>query len=156
MADIDFDVLFKLILVGDAGVGKTNILTRYTKNEFNFDSKSTIGVEFGGKILNIRDHNVKIQIWDTAGQERYRAITNAYYKGSKGAVIVFDISRKETFDHVDRWHEDICKNGDKDICIILLGNKCDIENRAIRKEEAQEKAKLLSKNKIKKIILILF
>ena len=144
MAENEFDVLFKIILVGDSGVGKTNILNRYTKNEFNFDSKTTIGVEFGSKIFSVRDHSVKIQIWDTAGQERYRSITNAYYKGSKGAIIVFDLTRKETFDHVERWHDDISKSGEKDICIILVGNKCDLENRAVSTEDAQEKAKLLS------------
>ena len=145
MADIDFDILFKLILVGDSGVGKTNILNRYTKDEFSFDSKTTIGVEFGSRIYNIKDHNIKVQIWDTAGQERYRSITNAYYKGSKGAIIVFDVSRRETFDHVERWHEDIVKNGDKDICLILIGNKCDLETRDVTTEEAEDKAKLLSK-----------
>jgi len=147
MAEIEFDVLFKVILVGDSGVGKTNILNRYTKNEFNFDSKTTIGVEFGSKIFNVKDHNVKIQIWDTAGQERYRSITNAYYKGSKGAIIVFDLSRRETFDHVERWYEDINKNGDKDISVILVGNKSDLENRAVTKEDAEHKAKNLSKLK---------
>jgi len=141
MAEIDFDVLFKVILVGDSGVGKTNILNRYTKNEFNFESRTTIGVEFGSKMFNVKDHNVKIQIWDTAGQERYRSITNAYYKGSKGAVIVFDVSRRDTFDHIDRWYDDINKIGDKDICVILVGNKSDLEDRQIEKEEAEQKAK---------------
>ena len=144
MADLEFDVLYKLILVGDSGVGKTNILTRYTKDEFSFDSKTTLGVEFGSKIYNISDHNIKLQVWDTAGQERYRSITCAYYKGSKGAIIVFDVARRETFDHVERWHEDIMKCGDKDICLLLIGNKCDLETRAVNTEEAQEKAKLLS------------
>lgn len=155
MADIDFDVLFKMILVGDSGVGKSNILTRYTKDSFSFDSKATIGVEFGAKIFNIKDHTIKIQIWDTAGQERYRAITNAYYKGSKGAIIVFDLGRRETYDHVDKWWDDIQKYGDKDICIILIGNKCDLENRTVTKEEVLEKAKSLS-NFYLKYILRLF
>ncbi len=144
MAEIEFDVLFKVILVGDSGVGKTNILNRYTKDEFNFDSKTTIGVEFGSKIFNVKDHFVKIQIWDTAGQERYRSITNAYYKGSKGAIIVFDLGRRETFDHVERWYEDINRNGDKDISIILVGNKSDLETRAVTKDEAEHKAQNLS------------
>ena len=144
MADVEFDSLFKIILVGDSGVGKTNILTRYTKDEFSFDSKTTLGVEFGSKIYNIKDQNIKLQVWDTAGQERYRSITCAYYKGSKGAIIVFDVSRKDTFEHVERWHEDIMKCGDKDIVLTLIGNKCDLETREVSSNEAQEKAKLLS------------
>jgi Ras-related protein Rab-11A len=145
MAEIEVDIIYKIILVGDTGVGKTKILTRYTKDEFSFDSKTTLGVEFGSKIYNINDNIIKLQIWDTAGQERYRSITCAYYKGSAGAIIVFDVARKETFENVDRWHEDIMRCADKDICIILIGNKCDLEIREVKYQEATEKAKLLSK-----------
>lgn len=144
MANIEFDILFKMILVGDSGVGKTNILTRYTKDIFSFDSKTTLGVELGSKIFKINDHSIKLQIWDTAGQERYKSITCAYYKGAKGAIIVFDVARRDTFNNVDKWHEDILKCGDKDICIILVGNKCDLESRFVTTEEAKEKARLLS------------
>lgn len=145
MSDMEFDALFKIILVGDAAVGKTNILSRYSNDEFSLETKTTIGVEFSSKIFNIDDYKIKVQIWDTAGQERYRSITNAYYKGSKGAIIVFDVSRKQTFDNVDKWHEDIIKCGEKDICLLLIGNKCDLENREVSTEQAEDKAKLLSK-----------
>ena len=86
----DYDLLFKIVLIGDSGVGKSNLLSRFTKNEFNMDSKSTIGVEFATRTLEIDGKRIKAQIWDTAGQERYRAITSAYYRGAVGALIVYD------------------------------------------------------------------
>jgi len=143
---MDFDICMKLIIVGDSGVGKTNILNRFTKNIFNEDNKSTIGVEFGTKLLEIQNHTVKLQIWDTAGQERYKAITVAYYKGSKGALIVFDLTRKETFKNVLRWYTDIKQNGEKDTCIILVGNKSDLEEREVSFEEAMSFAEKYSIN----------
>ena len=143
---IDIDLCFKIILIGDSGVGKTNILTRFTKNTFNNDNKSTIGVEFGTKIINIQDHIVKLQIWDTAGQERYKSITVAYYKGSKGAFIVYDVSKKQSFDNVIKWYNDIKKNGEKDLSIILIGNKTDIKDREVSFEEAKRFAEMYSIN----------
>ena len=98
----EYDYLFKLIIVGDTNVGKTNIMSKYIKDQFNITSKSTIGVEFGTKILEIDNKKVKAQIWDTAGQERYKSITSAYYKGAKGAFIVYDITNKSTFESVDK------------------------------------------------------
>lgn len=92
--DEDYDFLFKIVLIGDSGVGKTNLLSRFTKNEFNLESKPTIGVEFATKTINIDGKNIKAQIWDTAGQERYRAITNAYYRGAVGALTLYDITRE--------------------------------------------------------------
>lgn len=145
MSDEDYDMIFKVVLVGDSGVGKTNILLRYTKNEFSFDSKATVGVEFGSKKFELNDYKIKAQIWDTAGQERYKSITNAYYKGAKGALVVYDITKKETFDAIDRWVPELRTNGDEQITILLIGNKCDLEDqRQISKEEGQEKAKLYS------------
>ncbi len=151
----EIDLSLKLIIVGDSSVGKTNILTRYTKNLFNTDSKATIGVEFGSKIININDHKIKLQIWDTAGQERYKAVTVAYYKGSKGAFIVYDVTNKSTFDNLDNWINDIKKNGDKETCIILIGNKTDLENREVTYEQGKKFAELYSKYKLI-IFLILF
>ena len=140
----EIDLSLKLIIVGDSGVGKTNILTRYTKNIFDEDTKTTIGVEFGTKILNINDHNIKLQIWDTAGQERYKAVTVAYYKGSKGAFIVYDVTKKSTFDSLENWINDLRRNGDKDTCIILIGNKTDLENREVTYEQGKKFAEMYS------------
>jgi Ras-related protein Rab-11A len=98
----DYDMIFKLVIIGDSGVGKSNLLSRYLRDEFNIDTKSTVGVEFGTQKLEIQNYRVKVQIWDTAGQERYKAITSAYYKGAKGALLVYDITRKETFENIDK------------------------------------------------------
>jgi len=137
-----YDLLFKLIIIGDSSVGKSNILTKYLKDEFDPNSKATVGVEFGTKKLKIKNKNLKIQIWDTAGQERYRSITSAYYKGAKGALIVYDITRKNTFENIDKWISDIKSNGDENVCIIIIGNKSDLEDkREVIKDEGIQKAK---------------
>ena len=143
MENKEYDLLFKLLLIGDSYVGKSNILLKYLKNQFNENSKTTIGVEFGTKNIIINNKRIKIQIWDTAGQERYRSITSAYYKGAKGALIVYDITRKNTFDNIDKWITDLKLNGDKNICIIILGNKSDlIDKREINKNDGIKKAEM--------------
>ena len=142
MDEDNYEVMFKVVLVGDSSVGKTNIMSKYLKNEFHEDSKATVGVEFGSKQFTIEGHNIKAQIWDTAGQERYKAITSAYYKGAKGAFVVYDITRKQSFDSVDRWINDLRAAADKNLSIIIIGNKCDLEDqRQVNKEQGEEKAK---------------
>ena len=143
MADEEnYDVLFKIVLIGDSFVGKTNIMSKYLMNEFHEDSKATVGVEFGAKKFDIEGKSVKAQIWDTAGQERYKSITTTYYKGAKGALVVYDITRKETFDSVDRWISELLNSGDKNMTMLLIGNKCDLDNqRQVTKEQGEEKAK---------------
>ena len=134
-------MIFKLILIGDAAVGKTNILSKYLRDEFDPNSKSTVGVEFGTKNITLENNKIKLQIWDTAGQERYRSVTSAYYKGAKGAILVYDITRKATFENIDKWIPDLKNNGDSDIIIMLIGNKCDLENeRQVSTSEGKEKA----------------
>lgn len=103
----DQEYLFKVVIIGDSAVGKSNLLTRYAKNEFNMHSKSTIGVEFQTQTMEIDGKEVKAQIWDTAGQERFRAVTSAYYRGAVGALVVYDISRSTTFESVTRWLEEL-------------------------------------------------
>ena len=143
MADEEeYEMMAKVILIGDSSVGKTNIMSKYLKNQFNENSKATVGVEFGSKLFKLNGHNIKAQIWDTAGQEKYKAITGAYYKGSKGAFVVYDITRKETFESVDKWINDLKSSGDPKLIIIIIGNKCDLEEkREILKEQGEEKAK---------------
>ena len=137
MEDDGYDILFKIILVGDTSVGKTNIINKYIKNEFREDFYATIGVEFSHKIFVVENRKIKAQIWDTAGQERYKAITRAYYKGAKGAFIVYDITRKESFENVTKWAEQLKSTADKNLTIIIVGNKTDLEDqRQITKEEA--------------------
>ena len=137
-----YDFLFKMILIGDSSVGKSNILLKYLKGEFDPNSKATVGVEFGTKNILLNKKKIKIQIWDTAGQERYRSITSAYYKGAKGAFIVYDITRRNTFESIDKWISDLKTNGDKNISIVLIGNKRDLEDkREVQKEEGIKKSK---------------
>ena len=137
----EYDLMFKILLLGDSGVGKSSLLLRYTKNEFISDLRSTIGVEFALKYLTIDNFQLKVQIWDTAGMERYRSITNAYYKGAKGVIVVYDICRKKSFENVDKWIDDFKSKADDDAVIILIGNKSDLdEKREVSKEEAESKA----------------
>ena len=127
-SDEEFDIVLKLVLIGDTGVGKSNLLSRYTKGEFNGESKSTIGVDFATRILNIDKKRLKTQIWDTAGQERYRAMTNAYYRGAAGAMIVFDICSSISFKSMERWLQEIREHGAPGIPIVLVGNKFDMRH----------------------------
>jgi small GTP-binding protein len=134
----DYDIIYKIVLIGDSSVGKTNIFSKYLNDEFDPDSKATVGVEFGTKDFKIEEKLVKVQIWDTAGQERYRSITNAYYKGAKGCLLVYDITNKFSFESLDRWLDELKNNGDSDISIMLVGNKNDLESdRAISLEEGK-------------------
>nr|XP_043638198.1 ras-related protein RABA4d [Erigeron canadensis] len=133
------DYVFKVVLIGDSAVGKSQLLARFAKNEFSVDSKATIGVEFQTKTLVIDQKMVKAQIWDTAGQERYRAVTSAYYRGAVGAMLVYDMTKRQTFDHMTRWLEELRGHADKNIVIMLIGNKCDLASlRAVPVEDAQE------------------
>jgi len=133
-----YDFLFKVVLIGDSGVGKSNLLSRFTRNEFNLDSKSTIGVEFATRTISVDGKTVKAQIWDTAGQERYRAITSAYYRGAVGALLVYDIAKQQTYANVTRWLKELRDHADSNIVIMLVGNKSDLKHlRAVTTDEAQ-------------------
>eukprot|EP00268_Persea_americana_P019495 TRINITY_DN1997_c0_g1_i1.p1 TRINITY_DN1997_c0_g1~~TRINITY_DN1997_c0_g1_i1.p1 ORF type:complete len:225 (+),score=33.28 TRINITY_DN1997_c0_g1_i1:222-896(+) len=133
------DYVFKVILIGDSAVGKSQLLARFSRNEFSVDSKATIGVEFQTRTLLIDHKNIKAQIWDTAGQERYRAVTSAYYRGAVGAMVVYDITKRQSFDHVTRWLEELRGHADKNIVIMLIGNKSDLGSlRAVPTEDAKE------------------
>ncbi|KAM0909921.1 hypothetical protein ACQ4PT_014512 [Festuca glaucescens] len=137
-AEDDYDYLFKVVLIGDSGVGKSNLLTRFTRNEFSLESKSTIGVEFATRSIHVDDKVVKAQIWDTAGQERYRAITSAYYRGAVGALVVYDVTRHVTFENVERWLRELKDHTDANIVIMLVGNKADLRHlRAVPTEDAK-------------------
>lgn len=136
--DEEYDYLFKVVLIGDSGVGKSNLLSRFTRNEFNLESKSTIGVEFATRSVNIDSKTIKAQIWDTAGQERYRAITSAYYRGAVGALLVYDIAKHPTYENVERWLKELRDHADASIVIMLVGNKSDLRHlRAVPTDEAR-------------------
>ncbi|KAM5562962.1 ras-related protein RABA5b [Rosa sericea] len=122
------EYLFKVVLIGDSAVGKSNLLSRFARNEFDQNCKATIGVEFQTQAVEIDGKEVKAQIWDTAGQERFRAVTSAYYRGAVGALVVYDISRKTTFESVERWLNELTMHCDTAVAKMLVGNKCDLED----------------------------
>ncbi|RDB19290.1 Ras-related protein Rab-11B [Hypsizygus marmoreus] len=130
----NYDYLFKVVLIGDSGVGKSN--RRFLS--IPYSSKSTIGVEFATRSINVDGKTVKAQIWDTAGQERYRAITSAYYRGAVGALLVYDIAKHATYVNVTRWLKELRDHADSNIVIMLVGNKSDLKHlRAVPTEEAK-------------------
>jgi len=140
-----FDHLFKLVLVGDSGVGKSGLLSRYTRNTFSSEEKSTIGVEFATRISDMEDgKKIKAQIWDTAGQERYRAITNAYYRGALGALLVYDVTSFTSFENIPRWLKELRDHANRDIVLVLVGNKIDMLEKSSNREVTEEAAKRLA------------
>ena len=134
-----YNYLLKYIIIGDSAVGKSNLLLQYTFGEFIEEYKNTIGVEFGAKNVDIDNKSYRIQIWDTAGQECFKSITRAYYKNSVCAIVVYDITCLDSFNNVSSWIED-CKNySPKNVYIVLVGNKSDLEERRqIPTEKGQE------------------
>ena len=143
--DINYKLLFKIIIVGESCVGKSNIISRYLTGEFEPNITSTLGAELSNKYLKIKDISTKIQIWDTAGQERYHAIVSSYFKGAHGCFIVYDITNEQTFEKVDEWYQRVKETANTEVSFILVGNKCDLESsRSISKEKGEEKAKSLN------------
>ena len=139
MSGINFNYLLKYIIIGDSGVGKSNILLRYIHEKFTDEFNTTIGVEFGAKNIQISDKIYRIQIWDTAGQENFRSITRAYYKNSICACVVYDITKKSSFDNVKSWVEDCKKQCPKSTFFVLIGNKSDlVDQRKISYEEGEK------------------
>ena len=144
MENKEYDLLFKLILIGDSCVGKSNILLKYLKNQFNENSKTTIGVEFGTKNIIINNKRIKIQILDTEGQERFKNITASYYRGGNGVLVVYDITDRDSFENLNSWLIEIEKNANKNVYKLLIGNKCDLEDK--RKVTYQEGKEFASSN----------
>ncbi|KAL9360869.1 hypothetical protein Peur_012035 [Populus x canadensis] len=135
------EYLFKIVVIGDSAVGKSNLLSRFARNEFDSNSKATIGVEFQTQVVDIDGKEIKAQIWDTAGQERFRAVTSAYYRGAVGALIVYDITRRTSFDSVKRWLDELGTHCDTAIARMLVGNKCDLDSiREVSRDEGKSLA----------------
>ncbi|XP_060579696.1 ras-related protein Rab-11B-like [Ruditapes philippinarum] len=135
----NYDYLYKVVVVGDTETGKSNILSRFTKDEFKEKICATIGVEFGTRTVQVNGKNVKAQVWDTAGQERYMAITSAYYRGAVGAMIIYDVTKRSSFTNVVKWVNEIKENGIENIPIVLVGNKMDLKSkREVPTNEAKE------------------
>ncbi|CAD8105575.1 unnamed protein product [Paramecium sonneborni] len=137
--------VYKIILVGDQGVGKSSILLRYTKDLFYREYNVTIGLEFASKKVTIQDNSLTLQIWDTAGQEAFRSIARSFYRNSAAIIIVFKLTSHDTFQSISGWAKDIHDNSDQGVVISLVGNMSDLESeRTVSKEEAQQKAQELN------------
>ena len=134
------DYLIKISVVGNSNVGKTNIINRFTRNTFNINSQTTIGVDFAHKIINCKNKVIKTQIWDTAGQERYMSISNTFFRKTHGIIIVYDITDRKSVENIDKWIELIQKSININDCkILLVGNKSDLEyKRSINYTEGRE------------------
>ena len=141
----DYDYLFKLVLIGDSGVGKSCLLLRFADDSFTDSYISTIGVDFRFRTVNIDMKTVKLQIWDTAGQERFRTITSAYYRGAHGIIMVYDVTNYESFEHVEEWLNEVNRHASESTLKLLVGNKADLQDdKKVRSEEAAKFAETLS------------
>ncbi|KAH0942640.1 hypothetical protein HID58_002277, partial [Brassica napus] len=139
--DQEYNYLFKIVLIGDSGVSKSNILSRFTRNEFCLESKSIIGVEFTTITTQVEGKTIKAQIWHTAGQERYRAITSAYYRGAVCALLVYNITKRQTFDNALRWLRELRDHADSKVVIIMAGKKSDLNHlRSVAEDDGQSLA----------------
>ena len=132
----EYDYLFKLLLIGNSSVGKSSLLFRFVENVWDDSFVPTIGVDFKLKTLEVNGKKVKLQIWDTAGKERFKNITASYYRGGNGVLVVYDITERESFDNLTSWLIEIEKNANKNVYKLLIGNKCDLEDK--RKVTYQE------------------
>ena len=132
----EVDHIFKILIIGDSSVGKSNILLRFSDGIFHDTFLPTIGVDFKIKNLNLMNQQIKLNIWDTAGQERFKTITATYYKGSHGIIVCYDITDRESFNNVNNWLTEIKKHAGANVVKFLVGNKCDMEDeRVVSKEE---------------------
>ena len=123
-------IVLKLLLLGDSSVGKTSILLKYISNKFDESSISTVGVDYMDKIIDYNKFKIKLQIWDTSGEEKFRTITKNFYRNADGLLVVFDLTKKESYDHIKSWLDEAKENNDK-LKTILIGNKLDLKDERI-------------------------
>jgi Ras-related protein Rab-35 len=141
----DYDLLHKIVLIGDSGVGKTSLLQRFAEQHFSGTHITTIGVDFKLRTIQVGNVRVKLQVWDTAGQEKFRVITKTYYRNAAGILIAYDVTNGESFVNTKRWIEEVKNNcGDDGVPIVLVGNKCDDPNKVVSFNDQQEYAKLIN------------
>ncbi|KAL9646767.1 hypothetical protein ABK040_001189 [Willaertia magna] len=141
-----YDILLKLVLVGDSSVGKTSCLMQKIDNKFNEQGKTTIGIDFRIETVKCKDKIVKVQYWDTAGCEKFRGLTSAYYRGSSGILLMFDVTNERSFSNIKTWIEDI-KKSVENVPILLVGNKCDnVHMRIVHYEDCIKLSKELGLN----------
>lgn len=138
----DFDEKIKIMLIGDSNVGKSSLLKKYIKNEFSHSYITTIGIDFQIKYLNVCNKKIKLQIWDTAGQERYQIVAKNYFNSSDGFIIVYDITKRHSFDNMNNWIEQITDYAPNYSKSVIFGNKQDLKDmREVKYIEGQELAK---------------
>ncbi|KAL6769909.1 FAP353 [Auxenochlorella protothecoides x Auxenochlorella symbiontica] len=138
MSNPEYDYLFKLLLIGDSGVGKSCLLLRFADDTYTESYISTIGVDFKIRTVELDSKVIKLQIWDTAGQERFRTITSSYYRGAHGIIVVFDVTDSESFDNVKQWLNEIDRYANENVNKLLVGNKVDlVGKRAVDYETAK-------------------
>jgi len=136
---MSFKFLFKYIVIGDSGVGKSCLLLQFTEHKFQTVHEVTIGVEFGSRMVQIDDQQIKLQVFDTAGQETFRSIARSYYRGAAGALLVYDVTRRDSFEHLSTWLRDAREYSSPELVVIVVGNKCDLEaERQVPTEEGQK------------------
>lgn len=137
----DYDKLFKLLLIGDSGVGKSSLLMRFADDTYSEGYLCTLGVDFKIRTIEQDGMRIKLQIWDTAGQERFRVITSSYYRGSRGIIVVYDVTDRESFSNVEHWVQEIEKYAPASVSILLVGTKCDMSaKKVVAYDEAKELA----------------
>ncbi|KAJ1799596.1 GTP-binding protein [Coemansia sp. RSA 2399] len=126
-----YDYLMKLLLIGDSGVGKSCLLLRFSDDQFTPSFITTIGIDFKIRTIELDGKRIKLQIWDTAGQERFRTITTAYYRGAMGILLVYDVTDERSFNNIENWYMNVEQHASEGVNKILIGNKCDIEERRV-------------------------
>ena len=137
----EYDYLFKVLLIGNSGVGKSLLLLRFADDVFSENFMPTIGVDFKIRTIEVDGKTIKLQIWDTAGQERFKTITSSYYKGAHGIIVTYDVTDKESFKAIDNWMSEVEKHASDNVSKILVGNKCDLEeSRQVSTDEGKELA----------------
>lgn len=129
--EMEFDTTFKILLLGDSGVGKTCLIFRFTEDVFSDSYISTIGIDCRSRVVELDGRRVRLQIWDTAGQERFRTLTSAYYRGAMGILLVYDLTTEDSFKHIANWLQNIEENASSDVCKALVGNKVDADDERV-------------------------
>lgn len=138
----EYDYLFKILLLGNQGVGKSSLLGRFADNEFLETYRTTVGVDFKIRTVEIDDKAVKLQLWDTAGQERFKTVTNTYFRGAHGVILVYDVTDPKSFAQInDYWLKEVENNAPPNAVLMIVGNKCDLNNRAVDVKKAKDYAK---------------